>query len=735
MEHGFSATPHHGLELSGGAPETDDGSSPTADPGAAAATESTPTANGMAIEPTSESEYVNSEPNNRDIHQLSKTKYKRNKIQLKKQQITVVFNESKLNLTQDMETVLNKGLKFAITQHKLDITQVLTEFRRFERIMVWTQFWFGKAHEETYKPSLFKQKKSNFPRNHKTHRGLQDYLAAVKSEIMDPKNRHKTSSNLSQGELEALKELVKLQKERKIVIRPCDKGAGIIILDFEEYIRACKNHLESKTQTGENYYCKADQNTLHDAKQKIEDIVNEGYDNNILSKDEYIAMLPAQDVNPGRFYATFKVHKEYTHGTAPCIVSCSGTFTENIAIYVENQLQQVGISHSTYLQDTPDFLRQLQKNNNEGLLPENAMLVVVDAIGLYTNIPQDEGVQCVREALEENGNTTVPSNYIARLLEIILKNSIFEFNKELYQQQVGTSMGTKPAPHYANNFMARKIDKKFWEIAEKYMKNGRIPLQFLKRFLDDLFLIFVGSILELHSFFEDINKIHPTIKFTMAHTTPESEWNKPPCCDCPKIDAIPFLDTLCRIKDGKISTNLYRKPSDRNQYLLPNSCHPMECIKSIPYSLCTRILRVCSEPSERNDNFEKLKEMLMERNYPPGILDAAIARVKAIPREQALKCVLRQQKTNRPVFVVTFDPRLPSIPKITRKHWRSMISQEKYLEEVFPEAPLVAFRRQTNIREKIIRAKVAPQTNTRKTNFKWNEKVLKVCSVQLCQRR
>ena len=203
MEHGFSATPHHGLELSGGAPETDDVSSPTADPGAAAATESTPTANGRAVEPTSESEYVNTEP------KLSKTKYKRHKIQLKKQQITVVFNESQLKLTPDMETVLNKGLKFAITPHKLDITQVLTEFRRFERIMVWTEFWFGKAHEETYKPSLFKQKKSNFPRNHKTHRGLQDYLAAVKSEIMDPKNRHKTSSNLSPGEQEALKELVK----------------------------------------------------------------------------------------------------------------------------------------------------------------------------------------------------------------------------------------------------------------------------------------------------------------------------------------------------------------------------------------------------------------------------------------------------------------------------------------------------------------------------------------------
>ena len=45
--------------------------------------------------------------------------------------------------------------------------------------------------------------------------------------------------------------------------------------------------------------------------------MNEGYDNNILSKEEFKAMLPAEDVTPGRFYATFKVHKEYIHGTAP----------------------------------------------------------------------------------------------------------------------------------------------------------------------------------------------------------------------------------------------------------------------------------------------------------------------------------------------------------------------------------------------------------------------------------
>ena len=157
----------------------------------------------------------------------------------------------------------------------------------------------------------------------------------------------------------------------------------------------------------------------------------------------------------------------------------------------------------------------------------------------------------------------------------------------------------------------------------KIYGNASIPIQFMKRFLDDFLEIFVVSISSLHKFFEDINNMHPTIKFTMSHTTPESEWNKPPCCDCPKSSAIPFLHTLCRVKDGKILTDLCRKFSDRNQYLLPDSCHPLECIKSIPCSLSTRILRACSETSEREARYEDLRDMLISRNYTPGIIDAA----------------------------------------------------------------------------------------------------------------
>ena len=171
---------------------------------------------------------------------------------------------------------------------------------------------------------------------------------------------------------------------------------------------------------------------------------------------------------------------------------------------------------------------------------------------------------------------------------------------------------------------------------------------------------------------------------------------------------IPFLDTLCTIKEGKIETDLYRKPTDKNQYLLTSSCHPVETVANIPHSMAMRINKICSEQPAREARFQELKEMLLARDYPEGLINSAISKARAIPRDKAHKYASRTQLNMRPVFVVPWDPRLPSIPELTRNHWRSMTWQDPYLKDVFPEPPLIAYKRQRNIRDNIIRARVPP---------------------------
>ena len=131
----------------------------------------------------------------------------------------------------------------------------------------------------------------------------------------------------------------------------------------------------------------------------------------------------------------------------------------------------------------------------------------------------------MREALYSRNNPKVPTEYIIRLLEVVLKHNIFEFNKELFIQLIGTAMGSRPAPSYANLFMAQKIDPVILKLASQ-LESESDPIDFFKRFLDDIFMVYTGSIKSLHMFLSELNNIHPSIKFTMSHTTPPN--SEPP---------------------------------------------------------------------------------------------------------------------------------------------------------------------------------------------------------------
>ena len=123
-------------------------------------------------------------------------------------------------------------------------------------------------------------------------------------------------------------------------------------------------------------------------------------------------------------------------------------------------------------------------------------------------------------------------------------------------------------------------------------------------------------------------------------------------------------------------------------------------------------MRICSLPEAREKRFAELKALLLTRGYRPGCVDAAISKARDITRAEALQKVVRNKAAQRSVFAITYDPRLPSITKVVTKHWRSM-TQDPYLKDVFPLPPLVAYKRQPNLRDKLIRAKVPDQVTRR----------------------
>ena len=64
------------------------------------------------------------------------------------------------------------------------------------------------------------------------------------------------------------------------------------------------------------------------------------------------------------------------------------------------------------------------------------------------------------------------------------------------------------------------------------------------------------------------------------------------------------------------------------------------------------------------------------------MIDIEIKKAWSISRSEVIKQVTRDKTHKRLVFVVSFDPRLPSIPDITSKHWHSMTTMDPYLKNV-----------------------------------------------------
>ena len=127
-----------------------------------------------------------------------------------------------------------------------------------------------------------------------------------------------------------------------------------------------------------------------------------------------------------------------------------------------------------------------------------------------------------------------------------------------FLQLVGTAMRTKSAPPCANHFRGRHKET----IREVFIW----AIAFWKRFIDDIFLIFIGTTKLFQSMKDFMNSLRHTIKFTFEHSTRQ----------------ISFLDMKIHIGgDRKLSITLYKKPSDCAPILHFHSNHSLKCKKAL----------------------------------------------------------------------------------------------------------------------------------------------------------
>ena len=139
-------------------------------------------------------------------------------------------------------------------------------------------------------------------------------------------------------------------------------------------------------------------------------------------------------------------------------------------------------------------------------LPSDIILCSVDVVGLYPNIPHDEGLSALQKRLELRRDKKVSTSTLVELAEVVLKNNAFTFGKKTLKQIRGTAIGTKFAPPYSILFMA--------ELEEEILREVELKPYLWWWFIDDIFFIWEHGEEKLKKFIDVLNKKHPTIKFT-----------------------------------------------------------------------------------------------------------------------------------------------------------------------------------------------------------------------------
>ncbi|XP_068115334.1 zinc finger protein 300-like [Hyperolius riggenbachi] len=261
--------------------------------------------------------------------------------------------------------------------------------------------------------------------------------------------------------------------------------------------------------------------------------------------------------------------------------------------------------------------------------------------------------------------------FMETLFHFVLDNNYFMYKEEFFLQQRGTAMGSNVAPSFAGAFM-HDFESKYVYPHVAFARHCCVWW----RYIDDIFAIWRGDIGSLMSFHSELNNFHPNIGFEIVHD---------------KIE-IHFLDTTIRRQGCSLSSNLYQKPTDRNQLLRFGSYHPPAVFRSVARSQLMRVNRIVSDETQAAQARQRMCERLSERGYPDSLLQEELQRVME-PDSSS-----NDQKCTQPrlPFVCQFHGFSHKVFASVRRHWHMLADAYPEIPE-FALPPIPAYRRNETV--------------------------------------
>ena len=181
--------------------------------------------------------------------------------------------------------------------------------------------------------------------------------------------------------------------------------------------------------------------------------------------------------NLGKFNRHPKIKKRLENVPERPIISNCGNPTEKVSEFLDFDLNNIMQKGGSYIQDSNDFKSKFKNID----ISNDALLVNAYVVGLYPSIPHEANLIALREALDKKTHKEIPTENLIKMAEFVLKNNIFEFDTNVYQQISGNAIGTKFAPPYACIFMD--------QLETKFLENQNLKPLVWFRCTDEIFFI------------------------------------------------------------------------------------------------------------------------------------------------------------------------------------------------------------------------------------------------------
>ena len=226
--------------------------------------------------------------------------------------VTTVYNLSSYQLSEAEKSLLEKGLKFCPTPPKPDVGDIFHDVDNFFRSANLKLFFSDFENAQTNTTQGVDQTQPfehpNLKLKSKFNPTLPPLLEFVRQSVLsDLQNfspKPSRSKNLTHDQFLAIKSL---SQNHNIVIKPADKGSGIVVMNREDYIKEGECQLHD-----EKFYQKVDHDLTSEHFAKVKTLVDKMFDQEEITEKTRNYLLTNSE-RTSQFYMLPKIHKILSH--------------------------------------------------------------------------------------------------------------------------------------------------------------------------------------------------------------------------------------------------------------------------------------------------------------------------------------------------------------------------------------------------------------------------------------